>query len=313
MMVILAATLLVLFLALYLYTYRWNILNPNKSDSIMIDGIERTFIYHVPKNIQENPKLVIVYHGSNMKAFMMQIFTGHEFDLSADEDKDAIIVYPQGFKNNWNDCRKNAPFPAKILNIDDISFTENMITYFKKKYQIDSTNVFAIGFSNGGQMVMKLANTRPLLFKGFAVISANRPTADNNECADKQEPVSMIYFSGQKDPIVPFNGGRTILDGKDLGKVISSKENSLYFINAAECNITSNSIHKFANNDKKYTAEQTDYISSITHKKVSYVEILDGGHTIPNANFRIPISKIGHMNKEVDAPRIIWNFFKGLD
>lgn len=312
MTLVFLSLLALLFLALYIYAYRWNISSPNKSASVRVGAMERTFIYHVPSNLKKNPKLVILYHGSNMKAFMMQIFSGHEFDLLADQDQDAIIVYPQGFKNNWNDCRKNAPFPAKELNIDDIGFTEKLIAYFKEKYQIDTDNVFAAGFSNGGQMVIKLANTRASLFKGYAVISANRPTDDNNECTALQQPVSMIYFSGKKDPIVPFEGGSTILDGKDFGKVVSSEQNSVYWIQAAQCNATAVSSKIFVNTAKFVTARQTDYSSTVTGKKVTYVEIEDGGHTIANSNFRIPISKMGNMNKEVDAPQIIWDFFKGL-
>jgi polyhydroxybutyrate depolymerase len=312
MAAILGLIVLILIAALYIYTYRWNITSPNKSASVRVGTMERTFIYHVPGNLKKNPKLVILYHGSNMKAFMMQIFTGHEFDLLADQDQDAIVVYPQGFKNNWNDCRKNAPFPAKELNIDDIGFTEKLIAYFKEKYQIDTDNVFAAGFSNGGQMVMKLANTRASLFKGFAVISANRPTDDNNECTALQQPVSMIYFSGKKDPIVPFEGGSTILDGKDFGKVVPSEQNSTYWIQAAQCDASAVSSKVFVNTSRAVTARQADYSSAVTQKRVSYVEIEDGGHTIPNANFRIPISKMGNMNKEVDAPQIIWDFFKGL-
>lgn len=38
--------------------------------------------------------------------------TGYEFDWFADQRKFAV-VYPEGYKNNWNDCRKNATFPAK--------------------------------------------------------------------------------------------------------------------------------------------------------------------------------------------------------
>ncbi len=90
-----------------------------------------------------------------MKAFLMQIFTGHEFDLLADANQNTIIVYPQDYKNNWNDCRKEASYPAKRLNVDDVAFTRKIIPFFKKNYNINKTDIFAVGFSNGGQMVLK--------------------------------------------------------------------------------------------------------------------------------------------------------------
>lgn len=39
-----------------------HIVNPNKDGSFLIDNLQRTFIYHVPKNLKPNPKLIVVYH-----------------------------------------------------------------------------------------------------------------------------------------------------------------------------------------------------------------------------------------------------------
>ena len=58
--------------------------------------------------------------------------TGYEFDWFADQRKFAV-VYPEGYKNNWNDCRKNATFPAKVENIDDVGFIKTLISEFVQK------------------------------------------------------------------------------------------------------------------------------------------------------------------------------------
>jgi len=29
-----------------------------------------------------------------------------------------VVLYPDGYKHNGNDCRKNATFPAKVENIE---------------------------------------------------------------------------------------------------------------------------------------------------------------------------------------------------
>lgn len=228
--------LAIIIVSLLLYTYRWNIISPNKSGSfIRANNLERTFVYHVPKKLNNSPKLMIVYHGSKLKAFMMQIFTGHEFDELADIDENIIIVYPQGYKNNWNDCRKQSPYPAKQLNVDDVKFTEQIISFFKKEYQIDTTNVFAVGYSNGGQMVMKLAMQKPEWFKGFAVISANLPAESNNDCIDTKKPVSLLLMNGTADPINPYEGGEVMLDGQSLGSVVSTEQNVQHWLTVSEC------------------------------------------------------------------------------
>ncbi|OMP79209.1 PHB depolymerase family esterase [[Flexibacter] sp. ATCC 35208] len=283
--------------ALFLYSYRWNLIHPNKSHNLG----DRTFIYHVPKHLKPNPKLIIVYHGSRLKSFMMQILTGHEFDLLADKTQDAIIVYPQGYLNNWNDCRKMAPFPAKQLNIDDITFTKQIIHYFKEQYHINQ--VYAIGFSNGGQMAFRLAATVPDLFTGFATIGATLPVPANNLCADiTQQPVSIILINGQQDSIVPYDGGEVTLDGKSFGYSESAPFTAEHWRAASNASHIS-TIHYGDN------AIQMNYYNKANNKKVSFVTIKDGGHNIPNKHFRIPISKLGHINKDIDVPVVIWNFF----
>ena len=202
MLLILLLIVALIIAGLVLYTYRWNIINPNKSGSFTIDNLERTFVYHVPKKIKKDPKLIIACHGSKMKAILMQIFTGHEFNELADEDENTIIVYPQGYKSNWNDCRKQAPFPAKQLNVDDVRFTGKSFL-FSKKIWSEPGKHFTVGFSNGGQMVMKLAKQKPEWFKGFAVISANLPTETKDNCTDANKPVSLLLMNGTSDPINP--------------------------------------------------------------------------------------------------------------
>jgi len=303
MLLIIFVTIATLLVCLFFYTYRWNLIHPNHSGTIHIDGYERSFIYHVPKNVQPDPKLIIVYHGSGLKPFLMQIFTGHEFDLLADDSGEAIIVYPQGYGGNWNDCRKKAPVPAKKLNIDDVKFTEQLIGYFKRAYQ--ANNVYGVGYSNGGTMVFRLAAERPDLFTAFATISANLPTDDNNLNPAVKTPVSIISIFGSKDPIVPFEGGRIVLDKRDWGTVKSAAETVAFWKQVNQGELVSE--------EKTGPVTRKTYYSQTTRKKLLYIGIDNGGHTIPNRRFRIPIKKLGPMSGEVDAPAEIWEFFKSID
>lgn len=304
----------VAFAGLFLYVYRWNIVNPNKSSSVTIDHLERTFVYHVPKNLKKAPKLIIAYHGSKMKAFLMQIFTGHEFDQLADKDENTIVVYPQGYKNNWNDCRKEAPFPAKQLNVDDVRFTEEIISFFRKEYQVNPANIFAVGYSNGGQMVMKLARQKPEWFKGFAVISANLPTETNDDCTDANKQVSLLLMNGTSDPVNPYEGGEVMLDGQSFGPVMSTEQNLKHWLTVSNCDKTEKFTTRFPKNNKanNVTAIQKTFISPATSKQISFIKIINGGHTIPNRNFRIPIKQMGKMNQDIDGPKLVWDFFMML-
>ncbi len=313
--IILIATILLVMVicCVGVYVYRWNIVHPLKTGELEIDGMERTFVYHVPSGLKPKSRLIIAYHGTAMTGRMMQIMTGHEFDEFADRDQNAIIVYPQGYKNNWNDCRKSALFPAKQMNLDDVGFTGQIIKYFIEHYNIDTTQVYAVGYSNGGAMVMKLAAEQPGWFKGFAVISSNLPVETNNACYDANKPVSLLYMRGMQDPIIPYGGGEVVfIDGRHFGAVQSTQQTLQHWLNVSRCDTLPFSTLQYANNAGAVTATQENYYSSTTNKRVVFIKVLDGGHTIPNRNFRIPIKEIGNMNQELDAPQIIWDFFVNL-
>jgi polyhydroxybutyrate depolymerase len=293
-------------------SFRWrNISNLGKKGSFMIDNLKRTFMYHVPKNMKINPKLIIEYHGTGMKTWMMQLFTGCGFDRLADREQDAIIVYPQGYKTSWNDCRTIANTPPKQLNLDDVGFTEQIIAYFRKKYSINK--IYAVGFSNEGQFTMRLMNEKPDLFKGFAILNAQLSYENETQYNNSQAPVSLIVMNGMEDHIIPYKGGEVILKNNSYGHVYSAEESVQNWLAGSFCEPNPISTDEFKSKNGEVTALQQNFYSRKTKKKVSFVKILNGGHQIPNKHFRLGIPSMGFVNKEVDAPQLIWNFFESLD
>ena len=99
------------------------------------EGHIRTYHVYVPKDIQDSLDLVFVLHGSRGKGEEMRQQTAYEFDLLA-ENGEAIIVYPTGFENHWNDCRKTAQYSANTQNIDDIGFLKKIEQALIEKYKI---------------------------------------------------------------------------------------------------------------------------------------------------------------------------------
>ncbi len=74
-------------------------------------------------------------------------------------NENVLLVYPNGYKKYWNECRKVASSLANQENINEEAFFGGMIDYFGKKYKIDEKQVFAVGTSGGGHMCYKLAMT----------------------------------------------------------------------------------------------------------------------------------------------------------
>src|ERR1700724_2993589 len=95
-----------------------------------------------------------------MDAKSMREWTGYEFDQLADQHG-FVVVYPDGYKRNWNDCHSKATFAAHTENIDDMGFVKGLIAREVAQRQIDEKHVYVLGYSNGGQMALRLALQAP--------------------------------------------------------------------------------------------------------------------------------------------------------
>ena len=286
-----------------------------QAGSVKVDTMEREFYYYIPKTISQNPDLVFVIHGSGMTARLMKLITGDQFEKIADSTKNVIIVYPQGYLKYWNDCRKSATYDTKLQHVNDVGFFVKMIDFFSGKYHINPKEVFAIGYSNGGEMCYKLAEEKPELFKGFAAISANMPVETNNDCYQSNQPVSMLVMNGTSDPINPYNGGAIILpDGKNRGTVVSTDNTIRYWTSLDKCDTTLKTIHQFPdiNKSDSSVAIEEDYECPVTNKKITLLKIINGGHIIPNPGFNFWPKVLGNVNKDINAPEIIFDYFMSL-
>lgn len=289
--------------------------NPLHSARLTVNNLKRTFLYYIPKHLTQTPKLVFVLHGSGMEAKGMQVLSGAQFDKLADKNKDIIVVYPQGYGRYWNDCRKSATFDSKKLKVDDIAFFESMVKYFKENYAIDEQHVFAAGYSNGAQMCFKLAKERPGVFKGFAAVTANLPAETNDDCVQSHQPVSMLLLNGTADPINPYNGGIVKAgDGKERGEVMSTNQTLQYWLGLAKGDTTSMKEYDFpdVNTKDKSTAIQYTYDCVQSEKKVVLIKVINGGHIFMNAGFHLWPRVFGNVNKDINAPQVIMEFFRSL-
>jgi polyhydroxybutyrate depolymerase len=58
------------------------------------------------------------------------------------------------------------------------------------------------------------------------------------------------------------------------------------------------------------TIRQTVWTCDNTLQVVNY-EIVNGGHTIPHPNSKLP-AILGNTNQDLNAPKVIWAFFEGI-
>lgn len=200
-------------------------------DSLLIEGHYRVFHFNKPTQILHNPSLVFVLHGSGGNGIGM-MDGARKMDHQA-QSENTLVVYPDGYKRYWNECRKASPAVANTENVNEQAFFAGMIQYFKAHYAVNTQHVFAVGTSGGGHMAYKLALTMPRAFRAITAIIANLPDADNMDCTPSGQPVAVMIVNGTQDPINPYNGGMVDLGTIKMGAVRSTDQTFAYWAQLA--------------------------------------------------------------------------------
>jgi polyhydroxybutyrate depolymerase len=263
------------------------------TDSILIENHYRSFHFKKITKNSNKAKLIFVLHGSGGSGIEMMQMTDSLEAIASKEN--IVLVYANGYKKFWNECRKASTALANVENINEQAFFTGMIDYFGKNYNCFTTYAFAVGFSGGGQMAFKLALTMPEKFFAITTIVANLPTDANNDCVVLHKPVAVMMINGTADGVNPYNGGEMKTANLTLGNVQSTDASFMYWVK--ENNYTQQPLIQNipdADTTDTITIEKTSYINRKKYDLVLY-KIVNGKHTFP----------IG-----MDAFTSAWYFFK---
>lgn len=281
-----------------------------KKATIKWGNYQRTYLSYVPSSIVESskPGLIIVLHGSGIDGAKIRQWTGYEFDQMADAHE-FIVLYPDGYKSNWNDCRKIAPYPAKKQNIDDVGFINALIKKYESDYGVNPLKVYAFGYSNGGEMAYRIAIEKPHLLNAITAISASLPTPDNFNGSIDSLATRILMVNGTKDPILPYAGGKIFFFGQDFGEALSAQTTAGIFARvrgAVKVKDTIRLLHKNGGTassvDKQVWMHQGEPV-------IELYTVNGGGHVVPQQAAKFP-RFMGVVTEDLDAPREAVKFFK---
>ena len=266
--------------------------NENKNYSnenaltINYEGQFREYLIYVPDSYDNTSSipLVMSFHGGSDTAEGHMQMTDMQ---SISDTAGFLIVYPQGSLNNgvshWNSMYYTEENKS---NVNDIGFIEELIDTLYNNYNIDSTRLYAVGFSNGADFAFSLACYLNNTFAAIASVAGLMPEESEIHC-NSSDTTGILIIHGTNDSARPYNG----IDGWYL-----SVDNALnYWINYN--NLDSNLSSNYINNDHSYQIEFYDYLDENDKIIVKLLKIINGGHYWFD---------IQHENNNLD--QIIWKF-----
>lgn len=198
-------------------------------------GHQRRIIIVEPSSVGKN--LLLYFHGSSQSASVSRRFTSGTFDDMA-QRTGTLLVYMEGVGNHFNDARGILPAKTRELGVDDVDFARTVVELMRAEFGIEK--VFACGYSNGGQMTMRLLFDAPSLLSGAAVFCSTLGAGDNHAPTNPDsafEPTRVLMMAGTQDPITPFEGG-VIGKGTSYyrGEVLSAPDTAARFAELNQCN-----------------------------------------------------------------------------
>jgi poly(3-hydroxybutyrate) depolymerase len=174
----------------------------------------RTFYVWVPKSYDGSAAFPVIFsfHGLGDTCLDFGPETGLQ---SLSETYNFLYVYPCGYPgligNAWNagTCCLN---PSSI---DDVAFTREMLNTLNSNYHVNSSRVFASGFSNGAMMAEILGCEAADIFQATASVSGVVELVPGNSAglaacstsyASRSQRVSTVNIHGDLDFVVPWTG-----------------------------------------------------------------------------------------------------------
>ena len=260
------------------------------ADTILHDGLIREYLLYVPEVYDgsfEVP-LMLNFHGNGSSASSHMEYA--DMRNLADSDN-FILVYPQGAilngSSHWNNALESS---TNKSSTKDFEFTNALINKLTINYNIDSSRIYACGFSNGADFTFALAcyNSDKIAAIGAVSGLMYQETIDN---CNPLHPTAVIEFHGTSDSYRPYEGIT------DYYASVEDMLNHWTSFNHTSKDPLINSITDNGTLIEYYAYNDGDSGTSVEHYKV-----VEGDHVWFDLSY-----------EQANTSEIIWNFVSKYD
>lgn len=164
----------------------------------------RGFAMRLPDNYDSNHPYWLIFgfhwNGGNSKEVDTGGSNGYvmaHFGLQKLSNNGAIFVAPDGLNAGWANSGGQ-----------DLKFVDDMVKLIEDNYCVDTTHLFANGFSYGGGMSYEIACARANVFRGVAIYEG----AQLSGCDGGNDPIALWQMVGLEDNICPLGLATPIRD-----------------------------------------------------------------------------------------------------
>jgi polyhydroxybutyrate depolymerase len=258
--------------------------------TIVSGGHRRSYLLHVPPGYDGSTRtpVMVLLHGLGGDPHAVVKTT--RMDQLAD-DRGVIVVAPlgRGRVSHWN-------FRSPISDPQsDLAFVRDLVKRVRTDGCVDSSRLFAAGFSNGSALTLALACDGTTPFAAYGAVSGPYWGAGCRTAP----PASLIYFHGMADKVVAYGGARTVIGPlPPVNQVMSHWATHDSCPPASATTTVSDHVRHYA------------WTGCRKGSAVSVYVIENGGHRWPGGTPVVSGRVSGVMTQEINATDLIWQFFE---
>lgn len=285
-----------------------------------VDGVERTYLVHVPAGLDRPRAVVFVLHGGGGRG-LAAAELGEQplsvFRTVADREG-FVVVYPEGLPSTdprrrigWVDCRADSTVSS---GADDVGFLATLVASVGDAYGLSPAQRFMAGTSNGALMTQAFAFHRPELLGAVASSAGNLPAEPlPGPCSyGPARPMPILLVHGTADTLMPYDGGcvADLLGACDRGSVVSAEATRDRWL-------AINGLDDVAPVETVVELDLDD--GGAAHRyvhdgpaPVEWWRLEGAGHASPSRTVLVASNRlVGAQNRDVEFAEVAWSFFSG--
>jgi polyhydroxybutyrate depolymerase len=171
-------------------------------ERLRVGGAERSYLLHRPGGDRRARPLVLAFHGRGESAEEMR--ARGRLDRAAGA-RGMVVAHLEAIDKMWS--ADTTATPGRPDPNVDLRFTDALVGSLVRRGEVDPKRVYAVGFSNGGSMALRVAAQRPRKVAGAVSVSGQLAVGTAKaltSAAPAAVPVLFVY--GEQDPVRPMAG-----------------------------------------------------------------------------------------------------------
>jgi poly(3-hydroxybutyrate) depolymerase len=176
----------------------------NGTHTIQSSGQNRSYIMSIPGNYDNSHPYRLMFGLHWLNGTANDVATGGSdgavwafYGQKQLSNNSTIFVAPQGINNGWGNT-----------NGQDLTLIDDLVRLVENDLCVDTSQLFALGWSYGGAMSYAIACARPTVFRAVAAYSG----ANLSGCNPGTQPVGYFGLHGIHDSVLNISNGRSLRD-----------------------------------------------------------------------------------------------------